>query len=83
MNKANVEDEYAAYHSFIVEVLALVSDKGSEHKFCSETDETLYLQVMKDAGMKNIQSALSATSDVSELSSVLVSFLYNCMLYAC
>lgn len=72
-NKANVEHEFASYLPVIVEALALVSDKGSEHKFCSETHETLYIQVLEDAGMKNVQSAVDATLDVSELSNVLVS----------
>ncbi|KAK1387922.1 hypothetical protein POM88_016100 [Heracleum sosnowskyi] len=46
-------------------------NKVSEDKFWSERDETLYIQVMKDAGMKNVQSGANATSDVLELSSAL------------
>ncbi|KAL1820922.1 hypothetical protein ACET3Z_015791 [Daucus carota] len=62
------EDEYALYHPLIIEALALVSDKGIKHKFCSETDEALVTQVLEDAGMMNVQTAVEATTKVSEVS---------------
>ena len=77
------EDEYALYHPLIIEALALVSDKGIKHKFCSETDEALVTQVLEDAGMMNVQTAVEATTKVSEVSEVLISPLCNCVLYTC
>ncbi|KAL1815031.1 uncharacterized protein LOC108223959 isoform X2 [Daucus carota subsp. sativus] len=66
-SKSEVNFEYAIYHPAVVEVLALVSDKGSQHKFCSEAAENSYNRVLGVAEMKRDESAVDAKWNLSEL----------------
>lgn len=72
-SKSEVNFEYAIYHPAVVEVLALVSDKGSQHKFCSEAAENSYNRVLGVAEMKRDESAVDAKWNLSELLKVLLS----------
>lgn len=66
-SKYEVSAEYAIYHPVVVEALALVSEKGSQHKFCSEADENSYTEVLMVADMKHDESEVDAKWNVSEL----------------
>lgn len=72
-SKYEVSAEYAIYHPVVVEVLALVSEKGSQHKFCNEASDNSYTRVLGVAEMKHDESAVNEKWNVSELLKVLVS----------
>lgn len=72
-SKYEVSAEYAIYHPVVVEALSLVSERGSQHKFCSETDDNSYKRVLGVAEMKHDKSAVDEKWNLSELLKVLVS----------
>ncbi|KAK1397776.1 IFRD domain-containing protein [Heracleum sosnowskyi] len=66
-SKYEVSAEHAIYHPVVVEALALVSEKGSQHKFCSEADDNSYTGVLGVADMQHDESAVDEKWNVSEL----------------
>ncbi|KAL8147076.1 hypothetical protein AgCh_004705 [Apium graveolens] len=66
-SKYELSAEYAIYHPVVVEALALVSEKGSQHKFCIEADDNSDIRVHGVAEMKHDESAVDGKWNVPEL----------------